>query len=60
MYLDPESQLRADNLTRAHPETPDGAMVVSNAEMSNFPQGLENQGIARRRTNVRQTRNPVD
>jgi len=35
-------------------------MSVSNSEMSIFSQGQENQGIARRRTEVRRTSDPAD
>jgi len=35
-------------------------MSVSNAEMSHFSQGQENQGIAWRRTEVRRTSDPAD
>jgi hypothetical protein len=34
--------------------------LVSEPEMSNFSQGQENQGIARRRTEVRRTSDPAD
>ena len=52
--------IRDDNLTSAHPLIQEGHYQVSNSEIGSFLQDQGNQGIARRRTTVRRTRNPAD
>ena len=47
-------------LSSFHPETPDVKLPVSNSERRDFSSWQGNQGIARRRTTVRRTRNPED
>ena len=37
-------------ITRAHPETPDGTLAVSNSKRRHFSYWQGNQGVARRRT----------
>jgi len=47
-------------LIRFHPETPDVKLLVFNSETRDFSSWQGNQGIARRRTQVRRTSKPAD
>jgi hypothetical protein len=47
-------------LGSVHPETPDETLLVSNSETRDFSSWQGNQGIARRRTQVRRTSKPED
>jgi len=54
------SYFRDTTLVSVHPETPDDTSLSFQFINEEFPEDQGNQGIARRRTNVRRTRNPAD